>query len=63
MFTLENKLKALFQDLNSYLNKNKLASRIELRLKIKDLIETYSFSESEKRECEELLVTKSFSYF
>ncbi len=52
--TLNSKLKSLFQDLNFFLNTKKIISRLELRLKIKDLIATHNFSDSEKKESEEL---------
>jgi len=48
---LEPKLNILFQDLHRFLNEKKLISRLELRLKINQLIEYQNFTDSERREC------------
>jgi hypothetical protein len=51
MSELQNKLSLVFQELNLFLDKKRLISRLELRLKIKELIAKHNFSESEKAEC------------
>jgi hypothetical protein len=49
---LEHKLNILFKDLHRFLSEKKLISRLELRLKINQLIEFQNFTDSERRECE-----------
>ncbi|MHA1266423.1 MAG: hypothetical protein ACTSRS_14410 [Candidatus Helarchaeota archaeon] len=51
MAALNKKLTELLQELTQYLNDYKLISRFELRLKIKELIQKYKFSQQELEEC------------
>ncbi len=52
MSNLESKLSKLFKNLSIYLNEKKLISRLALRLKIRELIETHGFSKDEQQQCE-----------
>ena len=54
MSKLQNKLALVFRDLDRFLDKKRLISRLELRLKIKNLINKHNFSESDTTECEAL---------
>lgn len=52
MALLENKLNNVFQAMHTFLNERKIISRLELRLKIKELIVSHKFTTEESTECE-----------
>ncbi len=54
MTLLEDKLHHLFQAMHTFLNEKKLVSRLELRLKIRELIASHNFTAHENTECETL---------
>ncbi len=54
MTSLQNKLSSLFREMNNFLSDKKLISRLELYLKIRELISSFMFSDTEKKECETL---------